>query len=202
MFNNISWWVSKYIRILLLFNNSKAPSTNTAPCCVPTAGTIRTSSAWAWVWTLWSMWKLDQTRQAASTSCSGVNPHQYKLHRLLQCSVMHCGFAFPVAVSLKNTFASLPSRYACGWVRLTGKQSTRENNGVDGVTYVLWRHEGDVGRKKLRIIVSTQTVSINQPTQWCFATLALANSQVRQRWRRWVQPSGWVYLTGKQNTQE
>ena len=28
-------------------------------------------------------------------------------------------------------------RYACGWVRLTGKQSTRENNGVDGVTYVL-----------------------------------------------------------------
>ena len=34
-----------------------------------------------------------------------------------------------------STLASL--RYACGWVRLTGKQSTRENNGVDGVTYVL-----------------------------------------------------------------
>ena len=28
-------------------------------------------------------------------------------------------------------------RSACDWVRLTGKQSTRENNGVDGVTYVL-----------------------------------------------------------------
>ena len=28
-------------------------------------------------------------------------------------------------------------RYACGWVRLTGKQSTRENNGVDWVTYFL-----------------------------------------------------------------
>ena len=35
----------------------------------------------------------------------------------------------------KVTLASL--RYACGWVRLTGKQSTRENNGVDGVTYDL-----------------------------------------------------------------
>ena len=33
------------------------------------------------------------------------------------------------------TLASL--RYASGWVRLTDKQSTRENNGVDGVTYVL-----------------------------------------------------------------
>ena len=28
-------------------------------------------------------------------------------------------------------------RSACDWVRLTGKQSTRENNGVDGVTYAL-----------------------------------------------------------------
>ena len=28
-------------------------------------------------------------------------------------------------------------RYASGWVRLTDKQSTKENNGVDGVTYVL-----------------------------------------------------------------
>ena len=41
-----------------------------------------------------------------------------------------------------STLASLSNakphmRSACDWVRLTGKQSTRENNGVDGVTYVL-----------------------------------------------------------------
>ena len=34
-----------------------------------------------------------------------------------------------------STLASL--RFASGWVRLTGKQSTMKDSGVDGVTYVL-----------------------------------------------------------------
>ena len=36
-----------------------------------------------------------------------------------------------------STLASL--RYACGWVRLTGKQSTMKDSLVDRITYVLWR---------------------------------------------------------------
>ena len=39
------------------------------------------------------------------------------------------------AVTLSN--AKPHMRSACDWVRLTGKQSTQENNGVDGVTYEL-----------------------------------------------------------------
>ena len=34
-----------------------------------------------------------------------------------------------------STLASL--RFASGWVRLTGKQSTMKDSGVDGFTYVL-----------------------------------------------------------------
>ena len=30
-------------------------------------------------------------------------------------------------------------RSACGWVRLTDKQSTMKDSGIDRVTYVLWR---------------------------------------------------------------
>ena len=36
-----------------------------------------------------------------------------------------------------STLASL--RYACGWVCLTGKQSTMKDSLVDRITYVLWR---------------------------------------------------------------
>ena len=43
----------------------------------------------------------------------------------------------PKVVQTRLVFVDAGLRYACGWVRLTGKQSTRENNGVDGVTYVL-----------------------------------------------------------------
>ena len=35
--------------------------------------------------------------------------------------------------------AEVCMRYACGWVRLTGKQSTIKDSLVDRITYVLWR---------------------------------------------------------------
>ena len=40
-------------------------------------------------------------------------------------------------VSFSQTALSAVLRFASGWVRLTGKQSTMKDSGVDGFTYVL-----------------------------------------------------------------
>ena len=57
----------------------------------------------------------------------------------------HCGgsghcqsYRQSVFVTLENKTSQLTVlRYASGWVRLTGKQSTMKDSGVDGFTYVL-----------------------------------------------------------------
>ena len=45
----------------------------------------------------------------------------------------------PKVVQSRLVFVDAGLRYASGWVRLTDKQSTTKDSGIDRVTYVLWR---------------------------------------------------------------
>ena len=79
-------------------------------------------------------------------------------------------------------------RSACGWVRLTGKQSTMKDYGIDRVTYVLWRCAQGVRKQgvihvfdPIQSVKSTNTVMLRyhrisqKSGQSTLASLSTAN---------------------------
>ena len=108
-----------------------------------------------------------------------------------------CFATFAQVKSDESTLASL--RSACGWVRLTGKQSTMKDSGIDRVTYVLWRCTEGV--RKQGVIHVFDPIQSVQPTN----TVMLRYTRISQKSGMSTLASlrfasGWVRLIGKQST--